>query len=195
MIAWTAVMPFKAGADRKTRLAQLLSPAERLALSDELAAHVTHCLGAVQAVTQRLILSPVEIEGYDAVWAKDEGRGLNKELDVLWATKPTCPLLVVHGDLPFLTAKDVIALIEAAELQGSAIAPDRHRTGTNALALMSRKDFAFAFGPDSFRRHMEALGNNAAVIVSDGLGFDLDTPDDFHDARLHMNIATYGSRP
>src|SRR3546814_10010019 len=82
----------------------------------------------------------------------DGGRGLNPELEQ--ARKLVAgDLIVLHADLPLLTPGDVTALIEAASESGLAIAPDRHRTGTNGLALKASTRLEFSFGADSFRLH------------------------------------------
>ena len=64
-----------------------------------------------------------------------------------------------------------------------AIAPDRHRLGTNALALRRAAQFTFAFGEASFARHRTAAPWSA-VIERPGLRFDVDTPADLQAARL-----------
>src|SRR3546814_6158458 len=80
----------------------------------------------------------------------DGGRGLNTELEQ--ARKLVAgDLIVLHADLSLLTPGDVTALIEAASESGLAIAPDRHRTGTNGLALKASTRLEFSFGADSFR--------------------------------------------
>ena len=67
-----------------------------------------------------------------------------------------------------------------------AVAPDRHRRGTNGLALDAGLDFAFRFGAGSFAAHMaEAarLGVAAQALDNPGLALDIDTPEDWRDWR------------
>ena len=62
-----------------------------------------------------------------------------------------------------------------------AIVPDRHGTGTNALALAPPDVFAPAFGPDSCARHVSrarASGISFALERVESLALDLDTPED-----------------
>jgi 2-phospho-L-lactate guanylyltransferase len=47
---WTALIPLKGGAKRKSRLAPCLSPAERAALSDRMVRHVCAVLGEVPSI-------------------------------------------------------------------------------------------------------------------------------------------------
>ncbi len=173
---WTAVMPLKQGPDRKSRLASVLTLDQRIALSDRMAAHVLACLDAVPIIETRLLLSPHPALG--ATWVTDGGHGLNAELAALQQR----PLLVIHADLPFLSPDDIAALLAAAERDGAGIAPDRHGTGTNALALTRPGPFPFAFGPDSCAQHKRSMDGAMAIVDRDGLAFDLDMPDDLAEA-------------
>ncbi len=86
--------------------------------------------------------------------------------------------LVVMADLPRLTAADLTALAEAGRSVALALAPDRERFGTNAIALeLARlRRTAFGGGP-SYQRHValaEASGVSWREVVRDGLAWDLD---------------------
>ena len=178
MTGWTAILPLKLSADRKSRLAPVLSGKERQRLGDQMACHVITELRAVVAIDDIIMLSPRPIADWPVRHALDQGRGLNAELDALAATVPN-KILIIHGDLPLVTAQDITALVDAAEAKGCAIAPDRHGQGTNALALCTRREgFSFAFGVDSFARHQNSLGDALATVQRTGLSCDIDTPDD-----------------
>ena len=63
-----------------------------------------------------------------------------------------------------------------------AIAPDRHRTGTNGLLLFPPEEHDFAFGPGSFQQHLRLARNRGryiAIVDRPGLAYDLDTPEDW----------------
>ncbi len=189
MSRWTAVVPLKLGDERKSRLAARLPLAARVSLSEAMAARVLRCLGELAGLEACLLLAPMMVPGLTASWVRDEGRGLNAELDAVRARHKLGRLLVIHADLPLLQVEDVHALMEAAERAGAAIAPDRHRQGTNALALTpDAAAVRFAFGPQSFARHVQALGS-AEVVMREGLAFDLDTPDDLDEARRRGALA------
>ena len=178
MTGWTAILPLKLSADRKSRLVPVLSGKERQRLGDQMACHVITELRAVVAIDDIIMLSPRPIADWPVRHALDQGRGLNAELDALAATVPN-KILIIHGDLPLVTAQDITALVDAAEAKGCAIAPDRHGQGTNALALCTRREgFSFAFGGDSFARHQNSLGDALATVQRTGLSCDIDTPDD-----------------
>ncbi len=179
---WTAIVPLKAAADRKTRLAGALDGTETAALAQGMADHVIATLAGVAAIGSIRVLSPAPGDIPGTVWEPDHGQGLNAELDRVCAALAGEPMLIVHADLPLLGADDVAALIGAAEATGAAIATDRHGMGTNALAMRSASCVGFAFGTDSLARHLERLPH-AAVLRREGLAIDIDTADDIAAAR------------
>lgn len=176
-MSWTAIVPLKLGAERKSRLARRLTPEARVRLSDAMAANVLACVAAAPGVSRLVTLSPMR--GVDAawVWRQDMGRGLNAELEAARADLRPGALAVVFGDLPLLRTEDVSALLAAAEGAGVAIAPDRLGQGTNALAIAEGRRFAFAFGEGSFVRH-RGQAPDAAIVARPGLAHDIDTAED-----------------
>lgn len=180
---WTAVLPLRQGHDPKTRLAPRLSAPQRIALARAMAGHVLDALSACPRVGRIIMLSPdAAADGMAGEWRRDEGRGLNAELNALRAALGEPAMLVVHGDLPLLSTQDVVAMIDAAQAHGCALAPDRHGAGTNAVALADGYAMAFAFGPNSLRLH-QAVAPEAALVRRPGLAMDVDTPADL-DAAL-----------
>lgn len=177
---WAAVVPLKAGVERKSRLASLLDADARAVLADRMAAHVLARLA--EAGVEAWVLAPVRpavcVEGR---WLRDEAQGINAELERCRAMLDGMGLLVIHPDLPLLAVDDIAALTEAAERCGAAIAPDRHGTGTNAIALADGRPLAFAFGPGSFVNHRAGLPA-AAIVNRSGLALDVDTPADLEAA-------------
>ena len=174
MTRWTALVPIKAPGDRKTRLAPHLSPEQRDALTEEMLAHVAEVLRASPSVERAILLSPMPPDdGFD-VWIADEGRGLNAELQAARAQLGG-NILVLHADLPRLTVHDIETLLAQAD-DAIVIVPDRHRIGTNAIALPANNSFAFAFGEDSFARHSATAG--VRIVEPDGLLHDIDRIDD-----------------
>jgi 2-phospho-L-lactate guanylyltransferase len=172
---WTALLPLKPPQLRKTRLAGLLNPAQRVALTEILLARMVAALRGCPSVTGIILLaaSPGDWTGG---FIADAGRGLNAELQ---AARESLAggLLVLLPDLPFVTQQDIAALLNAAP----AFAPDRHGAGTNAVALPADAAFQFAFGPGSLRAH---AASGALEIHREGLAFDLDTAADFHTAKI-----------
>lgn len=117
------------------------------------------------------------------VWPERELRG--GELNALLASAlqrlQARRALVLHADLPRLTATDIDNLARELDRHALVICPDARRRGTNALAL--RRDAApnFAFGPRSFARHLRRARRQALPFVvhrAPGFAHDVDTPGD-----------------
>jgi 2-phospho-L-lactate guanylyltransferase len=172
---WTALIPLNAPARRKSRLSGALAAHERVALSEALHRHVLDCVERAGICERVLTLSPALAALDPARWVQQE-RDLNVELARARGLL-SAPLLVLNADLPVLTPEDLRALAAAAESAGSAVAPDRHGTGTNATALLPHAPFEFAFGRGSLAAHLRAAPE-ARVVCRAGLAFDLDTPAD-----------------
>lgn len=180
MSLWNAIVPFKTAGQRKTRLAPALSPPERDRLAQALFDRVVGVLDASPAVGRISVLSEARPETRpgqtDVDWLPDRGLGLNAELQALGIAEPR---LIIHADLPLVTPDDVETLLAAAH-GGGAIAPDRHGTGVNALALDSGVTMEFGFGPGSFAHHRKQ--GRLMVVARQGLALDIDTPEDLAEA-------------
>ena len=91
------------------------------------------------------------------------------------------PWLVLHADLPLISIAEVAAVIEPLRRGRPVIAPS-HDGGTSALGGAGHIDFHY--GTSSFHRHLRKAPT-AAVIVSPGLAFDLDTVGDLDGILRH----------
>lgn len=208
-----AVVPLSAPPRVKTRLAGVLEPGVRAALARWMAGRVLDAVRASGVVAQVAVVSPdaeslAWAAGRGAIALPQEGRGLNAALEIgrHWAStripyeaggerastgrpyasvreRGADALLVLLGDLPYLTPSDVteMARLLPGDVPAAVLAPDRHERGTNALLLRPPDALPFAFGRESFPRHEAralALGVRAVWYTSDGTRRDVDTPDD-----------------
>lgn len=189
MTCW-AIIPVKPADQAKLRLAGELSSQRRTALIRQMQAHVFRTVATAGHIARVCVVgepSAPTPEGWSIL--ADPGHGLNAAIvaGVAEAKRHKADrAVIVFADLPQLSANDM-ELLCLAPADTVAIAPDRHGTGTNALSLPipSAKDFTFAFGPDSFARHMaetERLGLPVETIHSLGLSRDVDEPPDLADA-------------
>jgi 2-phospho-L-lactate guanylyltransferase len=184
-LVWTAIVPFKPAGTRKTRLAARLSVPQRDQLSETLLWRTLTALTACPQVDNIVLLSTKVLPGWQHGLFADEGGGLNAELSRAQQKLGAENLVVVHADLPFVAATDITELIGHAAT-GCAIAPDRHGTGTNALALQGFPDFSFSFGDSSLETHRVKANGRERIVVRPGLALDIDTPDD-------LDLAAMGS--
>ncbi|WP_176592259.1 2-phospho-L-lactate guanylyltransferase [Sphingobium sp. EM0848] len=185
MNCWV-VIPVKAPAACKTRLMPVLDEAGRRDLVAEML-HRTVAAAAEVAGMERLrLLGPSRHALPETIGLlADPGHGLNPAVasarDAALAAGID-RLVILSADLPLIEAADIAALLEGPP-DSLAIAPDLHGQGTNALSLPlpQAADFQFHYGEGSFAAHRaEAgrLGLPFSAIVRQGLGFDVDQPDD-----------------
>jgi 2-phospho-L-lactate guanylyltransferase len=189
MASWI-VIPVKAPGDGKSRLRAVLDDIGRRDLVASMLATVVDAANAI-AGSELLLLGPAR-HGLPATLRRldDPGTGLNPALASVVPTAMAAGvdrLVFVSADLPRVTRGDVETLL-AIEADMIGIAPDRARTGTNALSLPLPRaaDFRFAYGDDSFARHgAEAarLGLEVQPIRSPGVAFDIDRPEDLAELR------------
>ena len=185
------LIPCKSLGDGKTRLAQALDAKARRAL----------CTGFLQRTLDvALALVPpsrchvMAGDGAAAAIAAargvtscdDPGIGLNEALRqgrerICRNAAEEFALLIFPIDLPWATAAALADLVRCAA--DVVIAPDRERTGTNALYLGPRaaRRFVFQFGANSFAAHQSATGLGLRVDVYEDarLSFDVDHPEDY----------------
>lgn len=181
------VIPIKGLAAGKTRLASVLSPAEREALNRRLTEHVLHTALKTRMACETYIdiylVSPDEaiadIAASCAVhFLRQTTQGLNAGLSEAASHLPDRRTVFLASDLPKLISGDIEALLRTDSI---GIAPDHLQTGTNALSVPAPEALPFHFGSDSMKRHLDSaqkLGIPVQVIQRPGLAADLDTKED-----------------
>lgn len=189
MTCW-AVIPIKATGESKSRLAEVLPPAEREELVRKMLSHVIETARAASRISRICLVGPPRPGLPDDIPLLDDpGQGLNpavqSALAAIASEKPD-RVVIIAGDLPGVTPQELNLLAIPPE-NTIAIAPDRHETGTNAISLPlpAAEGFTFAFGPDSFAKHRQEaqrLGLEMETILSKGLERDVDEPADLADA-------------
>jgi 2-phospho-L-lactate guanylyltransferase CofC len=185
-----AIVPVAAIEGAKTRLGESLDAEERRDLVERLLARTLGAVLAVGRLADVLVVSPdLEVLGLAAQAGartlRQRTSGLNAGVseardDVIAGGAEA--LLVLPIDLPFVTPEAIDDLLAALADDPSAVvlAPDRHGTGTNALALRPPDVIDFAFGIGSRTAHRAAAHRAGAAYreVEGPLAVDLDTPDD-----------------
>ena len=191
------LVPIRSLTGGKTRLAGVLTPETRAALTRSMLTRVVGAAAESGVVETVLVISPdpavlqVAAALHERVVAIEQDRGapgLNGAIEQgrTWATAHRAgAFLVLFGDLPLLDADDVRHLVRRDA--PVVIAPDRHGAGTNALLLRfgtiepDQEPFHFGFGIGSYAHHVDEahrLGLDVAVSLTPGTALDLDTPDD-----------------
>ncbi|MCB0095528.1 MAG: 2-phospho-L-lactate guanylyltransferase [Caldilineaceae bacterium] len=187
----TPVKPFEEG---KSRLAKVLSIAERTSLNQQLLTNLLTVVQRAGVCTGMIVVSQSRAAlqlaaAHNAVPLLENKQksyvdGLNPALEQARAAamaRGATVLLVLPADLPWIQPDDLWELYRAAQRQpGISIVPSRDN-GTNALLLQPPDAIEFAFGPDSFARH-EQLAAQAGLpcqtLHMPNLAIDIDQPAD-----------------
>ncbi|MBV9660650.1 MAG: 2-phospho-L-lactate guanylyltransferase [Acidimicrobiales bacterium] len=174
------LIPVKAFARAKLRLAPALSPDRRQELARAMATRVVRSagrLGVWVVCDDREVADWARQLDAGVIWAP--GRGLNgavQEGVSRLAEEGVDLVAVAAGDLPLATDLGWVT-----EFPGITLVPDRRHDGTNVIAVPSRLGFTFSYGPGSFARHLgqsRALRVPVRVVHSSPLAWDVDVPED-----------------
>jgi len=187
-----AIVPMNVLRVSKARLAPVLSSTARVQLSiamlvDVLAAlRKVHRIHSVTVVSADLAARRVARSlGASFLW-EGKRRGLNKGVRLAIresVRKGAAAVLIIHADIPLVTAREILRFLNRAEGYAVALIPSKDGTGTNALFLRPPEAIRPAFGKNSFRRHLALAAQKSIprrVVRSRGIGFDLDEPSDLN---------------
>lgn len=202
------LLPLKEFAASKQRLAGVLSVTERACLlqsmvGDVLGVLTQHCEIERIAICSRdrAALWLANCYGVDFIdeqrtHAADLNDAVNAAVSNL-ASDGCSDILVVHGDLPLLSAQDISIFLQrhrSAQSSAVTIAPDRRGVGTNLLAWRPLRQFQTQYGADSFAKHCaQARSLNAQLTICElpGARCDIDEPEDLllMLAQSHVGVA------
>jgi 2-phospho-L-lactate guanylyltransferase len=176
------VIPVRAFALGKARLAERLDRTARADLARQLADRVAAAAGELPAV---VVSSAPDVRD----WARARG------LDVLddpgsldeaatagrgWvAARGRARAVIAHADLPL--ARTLTPLARDGGQPIVALVPCHRDDGTPVLSVPVDVPFRFSYGPGSFRRHAAGarrLGLGFRVVRDADLAFDVDVPED-----------------
>jgi 2-phospho-L-lactate guanylyltransferase len=186
----TAVLPVKRFTVAKQRLAPGIEEGRRAELVAAMLEDVLAAIGEARAIERTIVVTSepraaelARAAGAEVVSDPDEGGHSEAALAGIARARELgaeCAVLL-PGDCPLLEARELEGLLTGLPTSYVAIVPDRHGTGTNALALAPPEAIRPAFGEGSCARHLEAAraaGVPFAVERLGSLALDLDTPAD-----------------
>jgi 2-phospho-L-lactate guanylyltransferase len=189
----TAVLvPVKAFAQAKQRLARTLAPAARVELAMAMAATVLQAARGLRTAVvcdDEDVRAWAESQGAESIWTP--GLGLNGAVGegvAHLARRGVDRVVVAHADLPLATDLSWLATTD-----GVTLVPDRHGDGTNVACVPAEAGFVFAYGPGSFAAHrLEArrLELVTRLVPDARLGWDVDLPADL-DVPAALRPPTY----
>ena len=184
------VIPIRAFALGKARLAAELDASERAALGRRLA-------GQVVEAASEFVVSVVSSDGDVRAWASERGVATIDDPGSLnaaaragrdWVAARGCTRVVVaHADLPFARSFAAVARDGAQPI--AVLVPCHRDDGTPVLSVPVDAPFEYQYGPGSFRRHAaeaRRIGLGVRVVRDLSLAFDIDLPDDL--TRLALEV-------
>ena len=189
------VIPIRSFHLGKSRLAGALDQIDRKRLARHLANHVVTTLRSSDVETA-VVTADEEVaswvSGVGVEVVRDPGRGLDRAASVgaNWAIDRKQPWVIIHGDLPRLTVRDVTSVRDGLVRSGAVIAPSADG-GTSAIG--AHTPIEFSYGPASFHRHLTRLGQ-PELVVRTGLLFDIDDSHDLRQAGLESVAMSDRSR-
>lgn len=192
----SALIPVKSLSAGKSRLAPILLPKERAALSIYMLRKVIDALlqsgkfDWIGVVTNDPLVDSLARDcKAHTFWEADQ---ISENQSIAHASRICLELgakslLVIHADLPLVTFRDIKTLVG----MGSAgprvvLCPSKEGTGTNALYRTPPEAIPACFGPDSFSRHLaeaEARRIPWERCSLPGISLDIDTPEDLQKLR------------
>jgi 2-phospho-L-lactate/phosphoenolpyruvate guanylyltransferase len=186
----TAVLPVKRFVAAKQRLAPGIGATHRAELAAAMLEDVLEAIGAARSIERTVVVTsePRAIElatesGAEVLPDPDEGGHSGAALAGIARAEELgarCAVLLPI-DCPLLATRELERLLTGMPDRYVAIVPDRHGTGTNALALAPPDAIEPSFGEGSCARHVAAAreaGVPFGVEELASLALDLDTPAD-----------------
>jgi 2-phospho-L-lactate guanylyltransferase len=190
MSIWV-IIPVKPLNRAKSRLSQVLAPAQRQELAETMFRHVLQVVNKVPQIMGTLVVSRdgralAIAREYGARTVQESGTPeLNSAL--MRATQVVARwrgsgVLILPADLPVISEADLAGILELAQHNPSVvIATDDHEDGTNAMLIRPPGLMPYAYGTGSFQRHValaRKAGADVQVYHSKGLALDIDVPAD-----------------
>ncbi|MFM9077356.1 MAG: 2-phospho-L-lactate guanylyltransferase [Solirubrobacterales bacterium] len=185
-----AVLPVKRPRGAKSRMAGAMDEERRIALVEAMLEDVLEGLDGTRLLFGTIVVTGDEVaagiakaHGCQVVDDPDDGGHSEAALVGIAAARDQGAerVLLVPGDCPLLSPREMDRLLGSVPERFVAIVPDRHGTGTNALLLSPTDAIEPAFGEGSAQRHLtlaREAGVPAGLEERPALALDLDTPAD-----------------
>jgi 2-phospho-L-lactate guanylyltransferase len=190
MTLW-AIVPVKPLRRGKSRLAGVLTEEERLGLNSQLLTHTVDILGEIPEIEHVLVVSRDQAalslaRAHGARTVQEKGAPeLNVALTratIVAKQYATRGVLIIPSDLPMISKEDVYAMLDMVkDPPVVVVAPDRKKTGTNALLVCPVGLIEYDYGPNSFEHHCQRARESGArleICELPSLALDMDVPED-----------------
>ncbi len=176
------VLPIRTFVGGKSRLAPVLSAAERHALLQDMATTVVRAAGDLVVLVVSSAPDVKEWAGLHDLEVVHDPGSLDDAAAYgrrLLSARGIARVVIAHADLP--RAVNLDALLVDGDRPVMAIVPCHRNDGTPVISLPAATPFRFAYGPGSFQAHVAQArhrGLSVRVVRDPDLAFDIDGPDD-----------------
>ncbi len=190
MTIW-AIVPVKPLRHGKSRLASMLTDADRSYVNQHMLERTLRTLAKIQEIKIILVVSrdpqtlTVARESGARTVLEDGAPHLNIALTRATAvaqSQGARGVLVIPADLPLIDPPAICTMLErGSKPPVVVIAPDRRYEGTNALFIQPPGLIEYDFGHGSFQRHCKSARQaevRLEIVELPSLGLDLDLPED-----------------
>jgi 2-phospho-L-lactate guanylyltransferase len=186
---WTLIIPVKALASAKSRLAPELPPVVRAALARAFALDTIEAAVAAPSAARILVVTGepelhAHLEAGVEVLYEAPGAGLTSAIEAGVATarrEGEVAVAVLLGDLPAMRADGLESVLNAAARYPLAFVRDAEGTGSTLATARAGDPFASAFGEGSASRHLAAGFTDLVAVehraITPGARSDVDTLD------------------
>jgi len=185
----TAVLPVKRFSAAKQRLAAGVDDERRAELVAAMLEDALEAVGSARTIERTIVVTDepraAELAAAAGVEVLPDPGGGHSAAALAGAARALEPgaecVVLLPGDCPLLDPRELESLLTGMPDRYVAVVPDRHGTGTNALALAPPDAIEPSFGEGSCARHVAAAreaGVPYAVEELPSLALDLDTPAD-----------------
>ncbi|MEV6018682.1 MULTISPECIES: 2-phospho-L-lactate guanylyltransferase [unclassified Streptomyces] len=189
---WTLVVPLKALARAKSRLADTASDVVRPGLALAFAQDTVAAALACAAVRDVVVVTGDALAGRELaalgarIVADEPGGGLNAALahgaGTVRALDPESAVAALNADLPALRPSELARVLAAAGEFPRAFLADAAGIGTTLLAASTGRELLPAFGGDSRARHRASGAAELRLDAVDSVRRDVDTREDLRAA-------------
>jgi 2-phospho-L-lactate/phosphoenolpyruvate guanylyltransferase len=187
-----AIVPVKRFENGKSRLAKVLSSAERIKLCELLLYDTLNTLKKTSMISEVILVSSdVRAEkiakGYDVKFLKENtDSGVNAAVafaDDYCSDARATATIVIPQDLPLLLPEDIDSICESAREYEKClvICPSHRYDGSNALLRKPSMLLQPHYDNNSYQMHLKLareIGANIRVVLSERIMIDLDTVED-----------------
>ncbi|HME31774.1 MAG TPA: 2-phospho-L-lactate guanylyltransferase [Terriglobales bacterium] len=199
------LIPVKSLSTAKQRLAEALSQLQRSQLAEAMLCDV---MAAASGVRNRIDVALVTGDARAQQLAREFGFGTiedthnESETSAIEMATTWCEqcgydtTVVVPGDIPLITSKELHRVLDAAPAEGAVFVPAYDRRGSNCILRRPASLIPLRFGNDSFLPHCEAMrmtGKELVILEMPGIGLDIDNPHEL-DLLLQRDGSTNAQR-